>query len=299
MPAVTAGSPRHNVFMYFVVDPDRDVSPQHAALLWRRLWEMRDFVPIAALLPAVVSSPCPLLPDERVNGVLAASLTLVPTGSAWASIDVDLAKYTRPDGELRTSVFESALRGSVERAERSHDGSYWSHSAEASDSRLNRRLSIFVRGWGDLVARRGQDPANHAVLGCLRELAANVSRVLVAASRAMAEERGYCPAIDVAGARVLQHGEEMNARWRRAIAENAIRHRNLLTLSPWDVFPRDCPADPRFANLLPILSHADSVSLRRDADISHWNVNEFRQFHERVAAILRCSSEQDLIAKRV
>ena len=187
----------------------------------------------------------------------------------------------------------------MEKAERAHDESRWPHLAEASDSRLNRRVSIFVRGWGDLVARRGQDPASHAVLSHLRELAARVSRVLVAASRTMARERGYCPAIDVAGARVLQHGQEMNARWRRAIADNAIRHRNLLTLSPWDVFPRDCPAETRFANLLPILAYADSISLQRDVDITDWNVNEFRAFHERAAAILRCSSEQDLIAKRV
>ena len=299
MPGVPDGPRSHNAAMYFVVDPDRDVAPQHAALLWRRLWEMRDFVPVGALLPAVVSSPCPLLPDESADRVLAASLTQVPGGSAWASIEVDLRRYTRPDGELRIGLLKSALRRSVEEADGSHDRSHWDHPAEASDSRLNRRLSIFVRGWGDLVARRRQDPASHAALAQLREVAAKVASVLVATSRSMAQEKGYCPAIDVAGARVLQHGREMNLRWRRAIADNAIRHRNLLTLSPWDVFPRDRPADPRFTNLLPILSLADSVSLRRDVSIDHWNVNEFRRFHERVAAMLRCSSEQDLIAKPV
>lgn len=299
MPGTPGGRRGQNADMYFVVDPDRDVAPQHAALLWRRLWEMRDFAPVGALLPAVVSSPCPLLPDENADRVLAASLVQVPGGSAWASIEVDLRRYTRADGELRIGLLESALRSSVHKADCSHDRSHWAHPAEASDSRLNRRLSIFVRGWGDLVARRRQDPASHAALAQVRELAANVSRVLVATSRAMAREKGYCPAIDVAGARVSQHGQEMDLRWRRAIANNAIRHRNLLTLSPWDVFPRDYPADTRYANLLPILARADSVSLRRDARIDHWNINEFRGFHERVAAILRRSSEQDLIAKPV
>ena len=285
--------------MYFVVDPDRDVAPQHAATVWRRLWEMRDIVPVASLLPAVVSSPCPLLPDESAGAVLVASLVQVPDRSAWAAAEIDLLRYVRQDGELRRGPLDAALQNSVAKAESSHDGMRWTSCAEASDSRLNRRLSIFVRGWGDVVVRRRQDPASHAALAYLRELAAHVSNVLVTVSRSMAQEKGYCPAIDVAGARVLQYGNEMNARWRSAISETAVRHRNLLTLSPWDLFPRDRPADFRFANLLPFLAHANSVSLRRDVDISHWNVNKFKEFHERIAAILRRASEQDLIAKQV
>ena len=30
----------------------------------------------------------------------------------------------------------------------------------------------------------------------------------------------------------LQHGSEMHARWRQAVGENAVRHRNLLTTVP-------------------------------------------------------------------
>lgn len=285
--------------MFFVVDPDRDVSSQHVALLWRRLWEMRDFMPIAVLRPAVVSSSCPLLPDESADGVLATSCTLVPGGSAWAETEIDLLRYVRSDGTLRMTLLDAALRNAVQRAERKHDTANWPNEVAANDSRLNRRLSIFVRGWGDLVALSGSNPASHSVLVALRKLAAHVCEVLAAVSKAMAQEKGYCPAIDVAGTRVLQYGEEMNARWRSAIVASALRHRNLLTLSPWDVFPRDRPADPGCANLLPLLHFADSVSLRRDADIAHWNINEFKSFHERVAALLRRSSEQNLIAKQV
>ena len=81
--------------------------------------------------------------------------------------------------------------------------------------------------------------------------------------------------------------------WRSAL------HRNLLTLSPWDVFPRGQPADYRYINLLPLLARANSVSFRRDVDICHWNVKEFRGFFERVSAILRSSGETRLIAKQV
>ena len=256
-------------------------------------------MPIGVLRPAVVSSSCPLLPDESADGVLATSCTLVPGGTAWAEAEIDLLHYVRSDGTLRMTLLDAALRNSMHKTERMHDTVDWSNATAANDSRLNRRLSIFVRGWGDLVTFGGGDPASHSALVALRKLAAHVCEVLAGRSKGLAQGRGYCPAMDVAGARVLQHGEEMNARWRSAIVANALRHRNLLTLSPWDVFPRDRPADPGGANLLPLLRFADSVSLRRDVDIAHWNVNEFKGFHERVAALLRRSSEQDLIAKQV
>src|SRR5210317_1088648 len=72
-------SGRENAGMFFVVDPDKEVAPQHEALVWQRLWEMRDLAPISAVLPAAVSSPCPLLPNEAANAVLVATLTQVPS----------------------------------------------------------------------------------------------------------------------------------------------------------------------------------------------------------------------------
>ena len=100
--------------MFFVVDPDREVAPQHAAFVWQRLWEMRDLAPISAVMPAVVSSPCPLLPDETADATLVATLTQVPAGSAWVSLEVDLVRYARRDGELRETLLDAALRGRVE-----------------------------------------------------------------------------------------------------------------------------------------------------------------------------------------
>ena len=285
--------------MYFVVDPDKEVSPQHAALVWTRLWELRDLAPIGAMLPAAVTSPCVLLPDEPAGGLLVANLTQVPCGSAWVPLEVDLMRFARVDGAIRFGLLDAALRAAVEEGEAGHDAYDWPDPGQRYDSRLNRRLSVLVRGWGDLAALRGRDPASLATLAELRRLAAHISEVLVAASRSMAQQNGYCPALDVAGARVLQHGSEMNARWRRAVGDNALRHRNLLTLSPWDIFPRDEPADPGYANLLPLIECADSVSMRRDVAISHWNVNEFKNFHDRIAAIVRRSGAQSLIAKQV
>jgi len=285
--------------MFFVVDPDTEVSPQHSAEVWQHLWAMRNLAPVSAMLPAAVSSACPLLPDEAAGGVLMASLTAIPGGSAWVPLEVNLSRYIGDDGGVRLSLLDAALCAAVEKGERGHDAMRWSCAAHDHDSKINRRLAIFVRGWGDVVARRGLDPESLATLRDMQRLANHVVTVLTAASRAMAERNGYCPALDVAGARVLQYGREMNARWRQAVGENAVRHRNLLTMSPWDLFPRQEPADFRYTNLLPLLKCANSVSFRRDVDIGHWNVKEFRGFHERVSAILRDSGGVPAIAKQV
>lgn len=288
-----------NAPMYVVVEPDREVSPQQSALVWQRLWELRNLAPIGAILPAAVSSACALLPDETADAVLVNNLTLVPGGTAWAQLGVDLRDHADARGNLRMRRLEAALRTCVERGERRHDDYPWASEPQRDDSHANRRLSVFVRGWGDLVTRRRLDPGAHATLVELRGLAAHIAGILDDASRDIAVRRGYCPALDVAGARILQHGREMNARWRRAVVDNALRHRNLLTLSPWDLFARDRPADLRHADLLPILRVAHSVSLRRDVSISHWNARKFKRFHDRIAAILRRSSEPALIAKQV
>ena len=285
--------------MYFVVDSDREVSPQQSALVWQRLWEMRDLAPITAVLPAVVSSPCPLLPDEAASAIVIPMRSQVPEDSAWIPLEVDLCRFLSHKGEMRLAGLDAALRSRVAEGERRHDTSSWSSPAQRHDSWLNRRLSVFVRGWGDVIAQREVDPSSIEALREARAIANQVAATLTSASRIMAERDGHCPALDVAGASVLRHGNEMDLRWRRAVAANALRHRNLLTLSPWDVFPRHEPADLRYLNLLPILACANSVSYRRDVDISHWNVNEFKSFYTRVSAILRRSSDVSLIAKQV
>jgi hypothetical protein len=288
-----------NPHMFFVVDPDREVAPQQSAFVWQYLWELRDLTPIGALLPAVVTSVCPLLPDETADATLVASLTQVPAGSAWASLEVDLMHYAKGNGDLRMAQLDAALRNCVEEGERRHDETRWPDPCQLADSNNNRRLSIFVRGWGDLVAASGASPGRLETLQRLESLAVSIVEVLASASRAMAADIGYCPALDLAGARVVHHGREMNARWRRAVMDNGVRHRNLLTLSPWDVFPRGEPADFSYMNLLPMVRKAHSISMRRDADISGWDARDFRAFHQRVSAILRGMSEAPPMARQV
>lgn len=285
--------------MFFIVDARKRRSPGQEQLIWQRLWEMRDVTPVSGMLPAAVSSPCPLLPDETAEAILDSIGTMVPCDTAWAPAQLDLDRYASPQGALRLDELDAALIRCVAGGEAVHDRGAWPTRALARDSRMNRRLAVWVRGWGSLVVRRQADPCDLQTLRELEHLARHVHEVLRAESQRLAEEHGHCAAIDVAGSRVPQHGNEMHARWRQAISSSALRNRNLLTLSPWDIFPDHAPADLRFQNLLPLLACADSVTFRRDTDIGHWKPCEFKGFYKRVGAILRQNCDLPLIAKQV
>jgi hypothetical protein len=74
-------------------------------------------------------------------------------------------------------------------------------------------------------------------------------------------------------------------RWRQALEAAAVRNRNILALSPWSIFPPGA-ADYRYANLLPLLRHADVCRFDQPCDISHWNLRDFKNFHQQAAAVL-------------
>ena len=249
---------------------------------------------------AVVTSPCPLLPAEAASEFSPAVCMQVPSHSAWIPLNVDLVAHTDDAGTL-TSALESALVAAVDDGERLHDQTEWVEPLIEYDSWLNRRLAIALRGWGDIVERRGADPCSLRTLRDMEELAEWCCLILQRRSRELARQRSWCPALDEAGALVMQKKQSRGwgSRWKKAVQDVAVRHRNLTTISPWDVFPRKKPADLRYANLLPLTRYADSLSFQRDVSIAHWNANEFKGFCERVSAIRRCNGGAGLVAKQV
>ncbi len=250
-------------------------------------------------LPTMVSSPCPLLADEPADEIRAATGMQVPQNSAWMPLQIKLPAYLAANGDMNLPALERALHDAVDLGDARHERGGWETRALAHDSWLNRRLAIAIRGWGCVVERRREDPRSLKTLRDLEELATFITSTLRSRSQSLAKERGYCPALDVTGATLRTSGVEMQARWRRAVADNAIRHRNLTLMSPWDVFPARAPADLRYVDLLPLLRCADSLSFRRTVDIAHWEENEFRGFYERVSAILRHDKVTGLVAKQV
>jgi len=285
--------------MLFVIEACDRRSSQHTERIWQHLWELRDAVPVSVVLPTVVSSPCPLLAEETADTVCSATGMQVPQASAWVPFEVDLSHFLNSNGDIRLQALEKALTECVDKGEQHHDACRWGATSLKYDSWLNRRLAVAIRGWGGVVQRRGDDPRRFRTLRELLELAEFVTATLVTRSRALAEQRGHCPALDVTDTHLAGSGPEMRARWRRAVDDTALRHRNLTMMSPWDVFPAGEPADLAYVDLLPLLRCANCVSFQRGVDISHWNVNEFRRFYERISAILQGGSDAGLIAKQV
>jgi len=250
---------------------------------------------------AVVTSPCPLLPSESAQEFSPGACMQVPTHSAWIPLQLDLTDYADADGNVAKPDLAIALNACVDDGDRLHDQTSWSEPLIEYDSWLNRRLAIALRGWGDIVNRRGADPGSLQTLRDMEELAEWVSVTAHNRSRHLALGSNWCPALDEAGALVMQKKQSRawGRRWKKAVQDVAVRHRNLTTISPWDVFPRGKPADLRYTNLLPITRFADSLSFQCDVSISHWNVNDFKGFHERVSAIMRCNGGAGLVAKQV
>jgi hypothetical protein len=250
---------------------------------------------------AVITSLCPLLPAEAAIDYLPPVCMKVPSHSAWIPLQVNMAEFVNLDGTIVMADLKNALIGCVDDGDKLHDQTEWSEPLIEYDSWLNRRLAIALRGWGDIVEKRGDDPASLQTLRGMEELAEWACRVLHERSRHLAATNSWCPALDEAGALVMQkkQSRDWGRRWRKAVRDVAVRHRNLTTISPWDVFPRGNKADLRYADLLPLTRFADSLSFQRNVSIDHWNVNDFKGFNERVAAIVRCNAGADLVAKQV
>ncbi len=212
-----------------------------------------------------------------------------------------MAAYVDTRGDMAMTALENALIACVDDGDQLHDQTEWAEPRIEYDSWLNRRLAIALRGWGDIAKKKGSDPGSLQTLREMEELAEWACQTLHNRSRYLARERNWCPALDEAGALVMQQKQSRawGRRWKKAVQDVAVRHRNLTTISPWDVFPRQKQADLRYADLLPLTRFADSLSFQRDVSISHWNVNDFKGFYDRVSAIVRCNSGAALIAKQV
>jgi len=250
---------------------------------------------------AVVASPCPLLPDEPAAEFSPQVCMQVPSHSAWIPLEMDMAAYADDSGQLSMADLERALVACVDNGDQLHDQTNWAEPLIEYDSWLNRRLAIALRGFGDIADRRRADPGSLQTLRDMEELAEWACQVLYNRSRYLARKSNWCPALDEAGALVLQKKQSRlwGRRWKKALREVAVRHRNLSTISPWDVFPREKQADLRYADLLPLTRFADSLAFQSDVSIAHWNVNDFNGFYERVSAIVRSNGAAGLVAKRV
>jgi hypothetical protein len=197
------------------------------------------------------------------------------------------------------------LRGSATpaagSADRLHDLVAWPTAPMRHDAWLNRRLAVHVAGIGDLLGRRGHDPRRFAnfseldaLLTWMRDTLRAQSRTIAIRTRAVPVLEQGDPSRRLPGA---YRSRDWQARWRATVRASAVRHRNLFVMSPWSLFPAGRDGDRRYADLLPLLRHADACTGAGLPGLEEWNVNDFKAFHLHAWAVLQQREARRQIAE--
>jgi hypothetical protein len=260
-------------------------------IFWSQMWNLRmDSMVRAAYAPAIFSR-CPLLSAEVATGVLPAAAIQAPAGTAWVPMRVDLSQFVDDRGVLRESALERALCRCIEIGDDLHDLATWPTAQMRHDAWLNRRLAVVLTGFGDLALKRNLDPRQFSCLASLSEILHWAQDILQSQSQIIARRTGSLPALSHCDpSRTLPGGhvrDGWHKRWRHAVEVAAVRHRNVLVLSPWSVFPAGGPAEFSYADLLPLLGIADACAATEPPDLAHWNISKFKSFHQRAWAVLQ------------
>ncbi|MDH3266052.1 MAG: hypothetical protein OEM25_03710 [Gammaproteobacteria bacterium] len=258
---------------------------------WLQMWHLRRATRLRVAYADAALSQCPLLSDERAGSILPTTAIQVPPGSAWIALRLDVSMFADGRGSTDDGALQQALCRAVEVGEELHELMAWPNAQMRHDAWLNRRLAIMVTGFGDLLRLRGLDPCDFAALQDLSATVMWVQDVLLQQSQRIATKTDVLPALRQADpSHALPVGPVRNnwrKRWRLAMEQAPIRHRNMLVLSPWSLFPAGVAADIRYANLLPLLKYADACAFSRPSDLSHWSVAQLQSFHLRAWAVLQ------------
>lgn len=260
-----------------------------ARFFWQ-LWNLRHLPQVRLAFWPVVSSPSPLLSSEPAAALLPGCGLQVPAQSAWVLSRVDVSRFADRHGGLDKPQLGEQLATIVTACEAVHEKTRWPTPQMRQDAWLNRRIAIRLAGLGDYAGQQGLDPGHRATFGRLQDIVDFVRGELRELSRRCADRNETLPAIAasspcgrLAGVAGKQAWER---RWLRAVRQSAIRHRNLLVMSPWSLFPGRY-ADFRYLDLLPLLAAADACEFQRECSVAHWNVNKFISFHRRAWAVQR------------
>lgn len=263
---------------------------------WLQCWHLRHCQYVRLALAPSISSPCPLLASENAVGILPPLGLQVPPGSAWVPMQIDLCDFASASGVIDRHALCDALQRCIDFGERTHDRMNWPTAAMRHDAWLNRRLAITINGIGELAKLRHLDPQRFGTLQNLGDVLQDVREIVNSYSRQLASQTEPAPSLDLSDA---CHGPAWQARWREALQFAAMRHRNLLAMSPWAVFPAADTTDVRYCDLLPLLEYADVCEFSRAPNIQSWNINKFKHFHHRAWATLERRDARNLFAERI
>jgi len=268
---------------------------------WLQLWLAHVAGTVRAAYAPHVHPQCSLLSAEPANCINPSTAVQVPAGTAWLPMRLNVLRFADDNGLLRESALEHTLCRCVEIGDALHDLVRWPTAQMRHDAWLNRRLALELTGFGDLLMKRRQDPKRFSSLSDLYELLRWMQQILEKRSRVVARRIDHLPALERSDpSHALPCGQVRNgwrSRWLQAVESAAVRHRNLIVLSPWSIFPTRQRADYRYADLLPLLGFAHACAFPPPPSLSHWNIKQFKTFHQRAWAVLQQRGAADQIAE--
>lgn len=274
--------------------------PPESRAEWQVLWELRNQHELRAAVAAEVVSCCSLLAAEPATVVEPAMQIQAPVASAWFGRRIWLPDFVTLENRVDERALLHAATNAVDSVDEALSHASWPTSRMRHDAWLNRRLAVELAGIGTLVLRLGLDPANFGTLLELSRIVNCLIRALVRHSRVLASTHGPVPALGQAARWPPMTDERLRRgwlkHWHRALKASAQRHRNIVTMSPWSLFPED-EAPIVFANLAPLLRYADACAFTKPPDLSAWSFPEFVNFHRQIAAVLQQRSTQRQIAE--
>ena len=281
-----------------------DIVQAEAQDNWSFLWSVRNASPtVIPAYAAGVTTRCPLLGDETATAILPEGGQQAPVQSAWLPMRISLPDFSDGRGRIDWDSLETSLRLAVDTGDRILEHLYWHLPQQRNDAWHNRRLAISIDGVGDLVVERGADPKDLHCLKWIDEAVARIHATLWDRTRTLAQRTEPLPALLSNWPAVSWDCDikksNWDVRWRRAVANCAVRHRNLLVMSPYAVLPKCSAASYDFVDLLPALHHADAFSFGTPRNEGFRNCTEFATFHRRAWAVMQRRNAASLVAAGV
>ena len=210
-----------------------------------------------------------------------------PPGAAILPVSVHLLPYWSRAG-LDSQRLNDALGGIVAAADTLLDELRWPLASDVWDGYRHRRLALVPRGLGDIVQLAGLASQPTAATRLLRATIALFQQMVRQHSRALAERRGCCAALDAQQA--LSHLRDRpdyrtwQQRWHDATAADRFRHRNLSAIALTDLWPGQT-AGTRPVAWLPAALTGDGLAYGRRWDVLARLLRE-RPAFGRIAAVL-------------
>lgn len=269
---------------------------------WRQLWQLRGHSELLCAFTANVWPTCPLLAVEHANAVEPWLGLLAPVGTAWVWAIVRVDGYADARGRLDHGALERGLEYCVEGGEALHDDALWPTALMRQDSWRNRRIAILLTGLGEIVVRRKLDPRALRSHDDLEQLLAWIRSVVTNRSRGLAGKNDLLPALndnDPTLRLAPQARAGWQERWSRALESLAVRHRNLLAMSPWSVIPEASQSPAAYFDLLSLLAAADACAFQPPCTIRHYNLNDFIDLYTYSRAALARGEARKLFAEQI